>query len=390
MIVAIAAFFAGVVGAVVTMFAAGSMGLLKQGIVFVPLLLISFFAPAIGVAFVLGRRFSPDPPDFTAELLKRKVPPKETTVSAEEETDKAPSSEASRYFDALRGLLAQEPTIERSGQIAVLMLLLFVAIGLTESSVKSVAILAGVILVHEGGHALGMLAFGYRDVQVFFLPFIGAVTTGRKTDAPAWQHAVVLLLGPVPGVVLGVVLLAVSQGHGITGEVGRMAVLINVFNLLPIKPLDGGRMLSVTLFSRWSWLEAAFDGLGTIVLLALGIKFGDWWLAVMGGVMLLTLSRRLRLSAAAKRIAAKGLSVAPRVEQMPLETLTVIDREARVVSPSTVNDIKAHAGVIRELYQRARSTPPGALATLALLAAYAGGVLVSFVALVVMGLTSPR
>jgi len=59
-----------------------------------------------------------------------------------------------------------------------------------------VAILVGVVMFHELGHLTAMWAFGYRDLAVFFIPFPGAVATGRNRDAKAccpscrWMGAV--------------------------------------------------------------------------------------------------------------------------------------------------------------------------------------------------------
>src|SRR5262249_26862794 len=64
-------------------------------------------------------------------------------------------------------------------------------------------ILIGVLLFHEAGHFLGMRTFGYRDVRMFFIPGFGAAVAGKKEGVPAWQEAIVLLLGPLPGLVLG-------------------------------------------------------------------------------------------------------------------------------------------------------------------------------------------
>jgi len=105
-----------------------------------------------------------------------------------------------------------------------------------------------VLLVHEFGHAIAMRAFGWKDLSMFFIPFLGAIVTGRPSEVPAWKQVVVLFAGPLPGLIAGIVLLA-GLGHGnvsyagargIWLDVGLIAVSVNLFNLLPITPLDGG------------------------------------------------------------------------------------------------------------------------------------------------------
>ena len=58
-------------------------------------------------------------------------------------------------------------------------------------------ILILVLLVHEVGHYAGMRRFGYRNVQMFFIPLFGAAVSGHGIRASVTEHAAVLLLGPV-------------------------------------------------------------------------------------------------------------------------------------------------------------------------------------------------
>src|SRR5262245_43661681 len=76
---------------------------------------------------------------------------------------------------------------------------------------RSLALIVGVLLLHESGHFLGMRLFGYRNVRMFFIPFFGAAVSGTKHAAAVWQQGVVLLLGPLPGILLGLVLALTLQ-----------------------------------------------------------------------------------------------------------------------------------------------------------------------------------
>src|SRR5690606_40114442 len=69
---------------------------------------------------------------------------------------------------------------------------------------RAVPALFAVVLLHEAGHLVGMALFGYRDRRILMLPLIGGATIGRKDDATAFERTVVYLLGPVPGLLLGV------------------------------------------------------------------------------------------------------------------------------------------------------------------------------------------
>lgn len=108
---------------------------------------------------------------------------------------------------------------------------------------KTAIILIVVLALHEAGHYLAMIASGYRNVRIFFLPFLGAATTGEPVKRTLAKELFVLLAGPVPGAALGIGLLLVpgSLEHPLIVEVASFLLVINVVNLLPFIPLDGGR-----------------------------------------------------------------------------------------------------------------------------------------------------
>lgn len=66
-------------------------------------------------------------------------------------------------------------------------------------------------LVHELGQLLGMWVFGYSDLTMFFVPFLGALASGRKAEIKPWQEAIVLVMGPLPGYLLGLAILFSEQ-----------------------------------------------------------------------------------------------------------------------------------------------------------------------------------
>jgi tetratricopeptide (TPR) repeat protein/Zn-dependent protease len=131
-----------------------------------------------------------------------------------------------------------------------------------------------VLLIHELGHFLAMKAFGYQDVTMFFLPMFGAAVSGRKADASLSQKVWMLLAGPVPGMLVGLVLL-VGQiwipGLKSWDNLAWMLVSLNLANLLPILPLDGGKIAHLLLFSRYPLLDVGFRGVTVFCLSLLGL-----------------------------------------------------------------------------------------------------------------------
>ncbi len=188
---------------------------------------------------------------------------------------------------------------------ALLLLLsigLFIGFGLTASSgwpwlLKIIPIL----LFHETGHYVAMKICGYTNLRMFFIPGFGAAVTGRNYNVEGWKKAVVSLAGPLPGIFVGIVLGLVGMvtKYQWMVDVGAIAVGINGFNLLPVLPLDGGRVLQTTLFSRHHVLDIVFQivtALAVVVgLTMLGSKIGIY----IAASMVLGLGGSIRIGKAA-------------------------------------------------------------------------------------------
>lgn len=166
-------------------------------------------------------------------------------------------------------------------------------------------ILIAVLLIHELGHLAAMEAFGYRDRRILFLPFFGAATFGEKEDASPEQRTLVYMLGPAPGILLG---LAALYGFVNGGSIwwlaaATAALLVNYLNLLPISPLDGGRIVETLLLGRFPRAQVAFIGGGALV-----FAIGAWVLRdpILAGISLaLVISLRTAWIAAGALVRAR-------------------------------------------------------------------------------------
>ncbi|MDX1395084.1 MAG: site-2 protease family protein [Gemmatimonadota bacterium] len=186
-------------------------------------------------------------------------------------------------------------------------------------------LLTGVLLLHELGHVAGMAALGYRDRRILFLPFFGAAARGEKADATPAQRTVVALLGPVPGLLVGLGCLHVFfQAGGLWWmALATTALIVNYFNLLPISSLDGGRVLEVLLLGRYPRAQVVFLAGGTIALAAVGWWFRDPILAAMSLALIISLRSAWSAARGVVRVRERvdpGMSRAERT-QVVFETL---------------------------------------------------------------------
>jgi len=120
------------------------------------------------------------------------------------------------------------------------------------------------IFVHEMGHALVMQQQGIRAGAPVFIPFVGAAITMKSLPRNAWVEALVGIGGPVLGSVGALVCLVIAwlTESMFWYALASTGFLINLFNLIPISPLDGGRIVGV--ISRWLW--AVGYAVGAVVL----------------------------------------------------------------------------------------------------------------------------
>ncbi len=110
------------------------------------------------------------------------------------------------------------------------------------------------ILVHELGHAAAMKYLGIPAGAPVFIPFLGAVIAMRGRPRDAYDEAFVGAGGPVIGSLgaLGCLIIAFMTESPMMAALAETGFLLNLFNLMPVSPLDGGRMAGA--ISRWLWI----------------------------------------------------------------------------------------------------------------------------------------
>jgi Zn-dependent protease len=99
------------------------------------------------------------------------------------------------------------------------------------------------LFVHELGHVLELRRQGVPASAPLFIPFLGAVVGMKQLPADAWREARVALAGPILGSVgaLAVWLAGEALDSELLIALAFTGFFLNLFNLLPVSPLDGGR-----------------------------------------------------------------------------------------------------------------------------------------------------
>ena len=114
------------------------------------------------------------------------------------------------------------------------------------------------LFIHEMGHVIQLRREGIEASAPLFIPFMGAVVWGRILEGNALAEARVGLAGPVLGSIGAAACWAI--GAGIDSDFWRALAFIgfflNLFNLAPVTPLDGGR--AVAALTPWMWFGGLF------------------------------------------------------------------------------------------------------------------------------------
>jgi Zn-dependent protease len=110
------------------------------------------------------------------------------------------------------------------------------------------------ILVHEMGHVLELRRQGVPASAPLFIPFMGAVVGMKQMPHDAWREARVALAGPILGTLgaAAVWVLGEWTSSDLLIALAFTGFFLNLFNLIPIVPLDGGRAMAAVHPAVWA------------------------------------------------------------------------------------------------------------------------------------------
>ncbi len=299
------------------------------------------------------------------------------------EKDRVDKSEVATYsassaplIKQVKAKLANISTTKKSlpQKIVILLISIFIFanLGLLDNSITGALVLVCVILFHEAGHLLGMKLFGYRDLQVFFIPLFGAAASGIETNPSSARKAIVALLGPVPGIIVGIIAAVVffKTKEDFYALCASTFLFINGFNLLPFHPLDGGRFFEYLIFSKKPLYEVGFKLITGLALLGVAFLLKAPILGIVAFMVLLTLKSTSHSAHIAHELRTNDITEDSELLPHRIPTRYLVIIMDKIQSRSGISDPNAIAKTAQEIWRRVCNRPATIGATIGLVAVY--------------------
>jgi len=310
--------------------------------------------------------------DSRTAKLQQKLAGNEATLEPDDETLVATQVRSFRAAETQDG-----PRLGGFGKLGLFLgtaLLFGFAFGLT-ISIEFVISLFAVLLFHELGHVFGMWLFGYRDVQILFLPFLGAAALGTKRTPRAMERVIIYLLGPVPGLLLACAYFAApaawtSAVPFLDTEVAKttayLLLFLNYVNLLPFLPFDGGQLLNAAVFDRFPRAKFAFVVASTVAMALGAWALEDIALAFLTLVLGIGLVQQYREMMAVLSLKREGVDTADR-DVLLMKVFGELNQRGIRKRPFSAQRLQAKA--ILERFENPVASLPETFVTLAMYAA---------------------
>jgi stage IV sporulation protein FB len=191
-------------------------------------------------------------------------------------------------------------------------------------SYKILLLITAIVMIHELGHFFAMKFFRYKDLGIFFIPLLGAYVSGTKREVSQRQSAIILLAGPLPGVILGIIFYLIDQNsdgiYWLDVSLSRIALLfiiLNLINLFPIYPLDGGQLLNRVFLDEESVWSRLFVLLSIALMCWLAFKLPFYPLLIFPAMMLLRFFGDKKINLIEKKIETEGINTDIEYKDLP-------------------------------------------------------------------------
>ncbi|MFZ5629330.1 MAG: site-2 protease family protein [Spirochaetota bacterium] len=259
----------------------------------------------------------------------------------------------------------------------------FLAGGL-ESTFESVLLLGAVVLIHEFGHLMAMKVFRYQNTRIFFLPLIGGLAQGKPPAPNSLKEAIVALMGPVVGLTSAYIFLWASNmtWSATYLELARLSFIINIFNLVPLVPLDGGQILQGLFFNRAVVADIAFKALGLLGLLYLAYELNTHFFIFVAVIIAMQIRFTYNDMLVLDRLRVRGLTIGEQFNADTAQTIGDVLVEVENIAAKPNTKLAYVANRVEQIHHKAHKDAASWVSALLVFAVYAAAVTVGLLTFV--------
>jgi stage IV sporulation protein FB len=218
--------------------------------------------------------------------------------------------------------------VESNWGLTAFSIVLFVGVFLLvfNDQLQFVLFLILVLFIHEMGHYAFMKLYKYENVRMLFIPLMGAFVQGTKDKYSQKQSFIVVSAGPFPGLYLGVVLLVLSSIYKFDWlvELSFLFLFLNVVNLLPIDPLDGGQLFKLMVNRKRDLFLLIFALLSSLTLIGFGFLINSWMMIGFGFIMAVKIRSIQRNYIIRKKLDQLNVNYISTYEELPNRSYALI------------------------------------------------------------------
>jgi hypothetical protein len=167
--------------------------------------------------------------------------------------------------------------------------------------------------------------FHYKELGIFFIPLLGAYASGTKREISQKQSAIILLAGPMPGIIAGIILFLLTKdqfgamsfhAYSLVRNTAVLLIFLNVLNLLPIYPLDGGQLLNRLFLDDSRIVGKVFVVLSALALGYFAFKIQFYPLLVFPVMMLFRVWTESKFDELTKKVEQSGVNLEKSYEEI--------------------------------------------------------------------------
>ena len=233
-------------------------------------------------------------------------------------------------------LVEQKPKGGMSMTFFSIVLFMLIFLLFAGDEINFIIYLVIVLLLHEMGHFFAMKFFKYKNVRMLFVPLMGAFVQGTKSDPSQKQSFIVTAAGPFPGILIGTLMIYSGSESHIAWmlSVGFLFLLLNIINLLPLDPLDGGQMFKLFVRKSSELFLMIFAFVSSLVMIGVGWYIDSIILMIFGFFMGFRVRAMQKKYEIHKELKEEGVDYATTYKMLSNEAYAKIKRVVLEYTPS--------------------------------------------------------